>query len=433
MDPAKKKWLNNLIEHISNTFEFAPQDNAYIFQQNLSSDDFLYKLLHSTGIVFGYPEQSFFKVHPLAYEWNETDKAKVFFAESLIDCYINYYGLDSSLSLSAETCTAVLIEAVESIAAFYSLYKPEKNRPHLIEISKIFRSDSSTISKVEKIIGHRIKPAKIFDSKYWQGSQYDIFIFLDVIFYSDWLNNGESELYKQDSLIQKELLNVIAVSIANSSGTNRKVEHGFLNFFLENAIEKNKLTKAYANKSRELLINSIVKNTNWPLVINTILFEYSIFTFMLDKTIDQKEDTLVNQIANQLVIGSEQKEISLLVVSSFIFKNLDKISYIKSHDAFDIISSNLNRKFSSIIIKNKGKISREIGESRELAELLWKAKNTNLTDEERKKVKHQLIDIFLRTIPSLAVFMIPGGSILLPILLKVLPEEVLMPSSFRNK
>ncbi|MBP5582665.1 MAG: hypothetical protein J6X43_01765, partial [Bacteroidales bacterium] len=39
----------------------------------------------------------------------------------------------------------------------------------------------------------------------------------------------------------------------------------------------------------------------------------------------------------------------------------------------------------------------------------------------------------LKTIPSLAIFMIPGGSIILPFLLKILPEEILMPSSFINK
>ena len=47
-------------------------------------------------------------------------------------------------------------------------------------------------------------------------------------------------------------------------------------------------------------------------------------------------------------------------------------------------------------------------------------------------LKEQIIDL-LRTIPSLTIFMIPGGSILLPILLKILPEEILVPSSFRNK
>ena len=70
-------------------------------------------------------------------------------------------------------------------------------------------------------------------------------------------------------------------------------------------------------------------------------------------------------------------------------------------------------------------------QSKELMELLWKAKNEKLSDEEREMVKSRIIDL-LRTIPSLTIFMIPGGSIVLPILLKILPEEILVPSSFRN-
>ena len=52
--------------------------------------------------------------------------------------------------------------------------------------------------------------------------------------------------------------------------------------------------------------------------------------------------------------------------------------------------------------------------------------------KEKDKVKEQITDL-LRTIPSLTIFMIPGGSLLLPVLYKILPEELLKPSSFRNK
>ena len=84
-----------------------------------------------------------------------------------------------------------------------------------------------------------------------------------------------------------------------------------------------------------------------------------------------------------------------------------------------------------LVKKNQARIMREISESKELVELLIKSQRTQLTPEEKEKVKKQLTDV-LRTIPSLAIFMIPGGSLLLPILLKILPDELLKPSSFRN-
>ena len=53
-----------------------------------------------------------------------------------------------------------------------------------------------------------------------------------------------------------------------------------------------------------------------------------------------------------------------------------------------------------------------------------------LSEEERIKVREQLTDI-AKSIPALAIFALPGGGILLPILIKVLPFNIL-PSAFSD-
>jgi hypothetical protein len=53
----------------------------------------------------------------------------------------------------------------------------------------------------------------------------------------------------------------------------------------------------------------------------------------------------------------------------------------------------------------------------------------DLNDVEKQKVKEQLLDI-CKSIPSLAIFLVPGGSILLPILIKFIPK--LLPSAFNE-
>ncbi|WP_258932024.1 LETM1 domain-containing protein [Flavobacterium oreochromis] len=52
-----------------------------------------------------------------------------------------------------------------------------------------------------------------------------------------------------------------------------------------------------------------------------------------------------------------------------------------------------------------------------------------LNPEEKKKVKTQILDI-CKTIPSLTIFLVPGGSLLLPILIKFIPK--LLPSAFNE-
>ena len=78
---------------------------------------------------------------------------------------------------------------------------------------------------------------------------------------------------------------------------------------------------------------------------------------------------------------------------------------------------------------NKDRILQEIRETGELSLLLMKAgRGERWTSEEREKVVSQLLDI-CKTIPTLAIFALPGGGILLPVLIKILPFGIL-PSAF---
>ena len=74
-------------------------------------------------------------------------------------------------------------------------------------------------------------------------------------------------------------------------------------------------------------------------------------------------------------------------------------------------------------------MTKELKESKELVKLLAKSTTSDLDKEEKKKVKKQLLDI-CKTIPSLTIFLLPGGGLLLPILIKYIPQ--LLPSAFNE-
>ena len=82
-----------------------------------------------------------------------------------------------------------------------------------------------------------------------------------------------------------------------------------------------------------------------------------------------------------------------------------------------------------LLQKNKKALAQELRESKEAVYLIKKATRTKLTPEEKIKVKIQLIDI-CKSIPAFAVFMLPGGAILLPLLIKLIPD--ILPSAFRD-
>ena len=83
-----------------------------------------------------------------------------------------------------------------------------------------------------------------------------------------------------------------------------------------------------------------------------------------------------------------------------------------------------------LLLKNKKRFWNEVEESKELAFLLRKSLSTKLTDEEKKKVREQVLDI-CKSIPAFTVFMLPGGALLLPLLIKLIPT--ILPSSFREE
>src|SRR5690606_25193173 len=82
-----------------------------------------------------------------------------------------------------------------------------------------------------------------------------------------------------------------------------------------------------------------------------------------------------------------------------------------------------------LILRNKDRLARELEKSGELVVLLGHSTIRDLTAEEKYKVKEQLLDI-CKSIPSLTIFLLPGGSLLLPLLVKFIPK--LLPSSFQE-
>lgn len=83
----------------------------------------------------------------------------------------------------------------------------------------------------------------------------------------------------------------------------------------------------------------------------------------------------------------------------------------------------------AILKKNRKLLQIELEQSKEAFSLLKKSTSTSLSEEEKEKVKTQLLDI-CKAIPAFAIFMLPGGALLLPLLIKIIPD--ILPSAFRE-
>jgi hypothetical protein len=88
---------------------------------------------------------------------------------------------------------------------------------------------------------------------------------------------------------------------------------------------------------------------------------------------------------------------------------------------------NLSFLVNKLILRNSKRLLKEIKGSQELVRLITKSTHSDLSTQEKKKIQEQLLDIF-KSIPSLAIFILPGGAMLLPIFIKLIPK--LLPSAF---
>jgi DNA-directed RNA polymerase subunit F len=82
-----------------------------------------------------------------------------------------------------------------------------------------------------------------------------------------------------------------------------------------------------------------------------------------------------------------------------------------------------------LLLRNKMRLGKELKQSKEAMALIRKSTHTPLTPEEREKVREQLLDI-CKAVPAFTIFMLPGGALLLPLVIKLIPD--ILPSAFRE-
>jgi len=87
------------------------------------------------------------------------------------------------------------------------------------------------------------------------------------------------------------------------------------------------------------------------------------------------------------------------------------------------------KEVTDLLQKNKQSLLQELKESKELVVLLKASTTRKLNEKEKESIKEQLLDI-CKSIPAFTVFMLPGGALLLPLLIKLIPN--LLPSAFRE-
>ena len=150
---------------------------------------------------------------------------------------------------------------------------------------------------------------------------------------------------------------------------------------------------------------------------------------LVDGRLEAGELAFVERLARAIGVDGDAVAVIEKEVAGFYRDHGDALAALRLADAPEGLPHALTTRLEAAVLDNLDRLLQEIRETRELGELLAKAAaGGSLSGEEKVKVREQLIDL-AKTIPALAIFAAPGGMLLLPILFKLLPFN-LLPSSF---
>ena len=159
--------------------------------------------------------------------------------------------------------------------------------------------------------------------------------------------------------------------------------------------------------------------------------EQVLLAALVDRQLEAGEIAFVERLAVALAVEAEELAALEVQVDDFYRQNRDALTALRLAETPEGLADALTSRLKAAVADNLDRILQEIRETGELAQLLARASaGATLTPQEKAKVREQLIDV-AKTIPALAIFAAPGGMLLLPLLVKLLPFN-LLPSSFSD-
>jgi len=159
------------------------------------------------------------------------------------------------------------------------------------------------------------------------------------------------------------------------------------------------------------------------------LFDLAQMALWSDEVLELNENIFLNKLAKKLTISESNLLESTSTINIFIKEYKNEIPFFNYSNPVKHFYDQTNTTVTKLITRNKKRLTKEIVESKELMVLLAQSTTRELNSEEKKKIKKQLLDI-CKSVPSLTIFLLPGGGILLPILIKYIPQ--LLPSAFNE-
>ncbi|HBX50706.1 MAG: hypothetical protein A2275_11255 [Bacteroidetes bacterium RIFOXYA12_FULL_35_11] len=410
-------WLNTYLQEKKSFFEAKENESLFNFSEHSNSlDEFLLNQFHETGFLYGSPVSLIFNHSFPENTFNKNEELFIFLLDTFFFIWKNndekYENNEKYLSAFAD-----------SVISFYDCVIPR--------LTDAEKNTTNSFEKLKNITALRVQTDDLFVKYNYTGYLYNSLLCIDILMYAAWLKDSGSLNRDTFEMILLSFLKIIT----SAGNADEKILGNAEKLLLGNFIRSLSLKE----KHEEIALKNITHETTQHFydslflpspALKIMAFEFALIVVLSDAVISDTEKIFIDRMAKQLEIKETEAEKYLSRIESFVYNNWDN-RVTDDKISFRFLKNGIQKRIEKILTKNKQKLIQELNESKELLQLLNKYSQQNLTPEEKKKVKEQLLDM-LRTIPSLAIFLLPGGALILPVLLKIIPKEYLLPSSFRE-
>ena len=366
------------------------------------TDESFFKACQKSGLIYGYVVNYHLKTDIDDAKWDAEEKMKVGFLATLI-------ALFQSQKLNSKNAF------LNELLSFYDQISRGK-----FSFLNMVLPQSNSYQKLESIINERLQTNDNIVTKNFTHIVTNSMLYIDVLAFEYYLKNKSISLDFFKNL-ERKCLALIMFSL-NVKKHKSEYDLMLLKMF-ENSLRYSKVSKINDNE-----IIDIVFEGNRSELESLYLYEIAHMTLLSDGVVYENEQVFLSEFALKLGLNKINQNTGYELVE-FINKNKNNLPFYNLNHPVKQFYTNTQDNIAKLVSRNKTRLLKELSESKELVKLLGKSTQNELSFEEKKKVKKQLLDI-CKSIPSLTIFLLPGGGLLLPILIKFIPQ--LLPSAFNE-
>ena len=299
---------------------------------------------------------------------------------------------------------------IDSVITFYTDINELK-----VSFFQELLGDKKSSEQLEKIIHKRVQIDANVLTKNFNYFIINALLFIDVLAYQEFLKNNTITIDYIKNI--EAAIESISLDVLNSKITKNQYDESLIKLFESSLRFKDnshvtykKAIKIIKTKQEKYYVLDLACMATWG-----------------DRMIDDNEQQFLIQLGTDLSIPTSRINQSIDTVNHFYTTNKNNIALLSSKNIVQSFYDNSSKMVKKLITRNSKRLYQELKDSKELMILLSQSTVRDLNSEEQKKVQEQLLDIF-KSIPSLAIFILPGGALLLPLVVKFIPK--LLPSAF---